>query len=460
MRKITYGMIAAAFLLLCGCDSKGVGIDNGSSSGGKDGHDQSASVGKAITPWKTGQLDLHFINTTSGECVFVIFPDGTQMLVDAAGAMTPTGGGSVTNTEIRSRWDPLAEGIHFGQFIEAYIRTCMEWTSNGTIDYALLTHFHNDHFGGVTSSTPASVNSPTYKQQSFAYLMDVFQIGKLMDRGYPDYDYPFDMATKAVGNAGNCANYITAVKWHVANKGLVAEQFRPGVSDQIILNRSASDYPTCVVRNIVSNGELWTGTGTSTEKRFPAKASIVGDGSAAGDICPCENAMSIGFKLSYGKFDAFLGGDLCYNGSSTLAWKDIETPTAKVCGRVEVLKADHHGVAKTHGTGEDAPTSAVAMKYFNPQVWVVNTWADTQPRPDKLASVSNYLPFMDIFISNLAASTYKGASTVVASRIKGYDGHILVRVDEGGDWFNVYMLSDKDRKMTVQSVSGPYKSKE
>ena len=458
--KMAQILLLISLLFLSACDSKGVGISGEGGNDDKDKHNSTETVGKPITPWTKGNLDLHFINTTAGECVFIIFPDGTQMLVDAAGSMTPTNGSSVTNKEIRSRWDPLAEGTHYGEFIAAYLRTCMEWTSNNTIDYALLTHFHNDHFGGCTSSTPVSVNSATYKQQSFPYIMDNFQIGKLIDRGYPDYDYPFDMATKAVGNAGNCANYITAVKWHVANKGLAVEQFRPGVTDQIALKYDASGYPTCYIRNLVANGELWTGTGTATEKRFPAKNAIVGTGENAGDICPCENAMSIGFKLVYGPFDAFLGGDLCYNGSSTLAWKDIETPTAKVCGRVDVMKADHHAVAKTHGTGADAPTSALAMKYFNPQVWVINTWADTQPRPDKLSSVSDYIPFMDIFITNLAPSTLSSASATLSSKIKGYDGHVLVRVDEGGEWFNVYMLSDKDRKMTVRSISGPYKSRE
>ena len=28
-------------------------------------------------------MDIHFINTTTGESMFVIFPDGTQMLIDA-----------------------------------------------------------------------------------------------------------------------------------------------------------------------------------------------------------------------------------------------------------------------------------------------------------------------------------------------------------------------------------------
>ncbi len=448
--------LVPAALLLAGCGSKDIGPSGGSGGGGSSIGSSSENVGSVISPWKQGMLDLHFINTTAGECTFIILPDGTQFLVDAAGAMTPTGGSSIINTEIRSRWDPRAEGVHYGKFIADYIKKCMKWTGNYDIDYALLTHFHNDHFGGVSSAVPVSDCSDTYKQQSFAYLMDTFKIGLLMDRGYPNYDYPFDMATKAVGNADNCSNYITAVKWHVSNKGLKAEMFKAGSADQIVLKHSPEKYPDCIIQNLVVNGELWTGSGTATVKRFPDKSKISGDGSNAADNCPNENSMSAAFRLSYGKFDAFLGGDLCYNGSSSLAWKDIETPTAQVCGKVEVLKADHHGVTKTHGCGADGGS---AMKYFQPQVWVVNTWADTQPRPDKLTEVSNYLPLMDIFITNMAASTFNTVGATIASRIRGKDGHCLVRVDEGGGTFNVYMLADSDRSMKVQSISGPYKCK-
>ena len=33
--------------------------------------------------WKEGEMDIHHINTGRGECVFCIFPDGTNMLIDA-----------------------------------------------------------------------------------------------------------------------------------------------------------------------------------------------------------------------------------------------------------------------------------------------------------------------------------------------------------------------------------------
>ena len=155
-------------------------------------------------------MDIHFINTTTGESMFVIFPDGTQMLIDAASSSVTTNSNSnTTNTGIRSRWDPTLTSTRGSQIITDYIRKCMVWTGNSTIDYAVLTHFHNDHFGGYTSSLPKSANSSTYSLIGFAEIFDNFKIGTLLDRGYPDYNYPFNMATMA-DNAPSCNNYINA----------------------------------------------------------------------------------------------------------------------------------------------------------------------------------------------------------------------------------------------------------
>lgn len=74
--------------------------------GGEDAATE-IEVGKTIPAWQEGVMDIHFINTTTGESMFVIFPDGTQMLIDAASSSVTTNSNSnTTNTGIRSRWDP------------------------------------------------------------------------------------------------------------------------------------------------------------------------------------------------------------------------------------------------------------------------------------------------------------------------------------------------------------------
>jgi beta-lactamase superfamily II metal-dependent hydrolase len=38
---------------------------------------------KQLQAWTKGMLDIHFINTGRGNASFLVFPDGTTMLIDA-----------------------------------------------------------------------------------------------------------------------------------------------------------------------------------------------------------------------------------------------------------------------------------------------------------------------------------------------------------------------------------------
>ena len=90
--------------------------------GGEDAATE-IEVGKTIPAWQEGVMDIHFINTTTGESMFVIFPDGTQMLIDAASSSVTTNSNSnTTNTGIRSRWDPTLTSTRGSQIITDYIR--------------------------------------------------------------------------------------------------------------------------------------------------------------------------------------------------------------------------------------------------------------------------------------------------------------------------------------------------
>lgn len=421
------------------------------------------AVDQALPAWKEGEMDIHFINTTTGESVFVIFPDGTQMLIDAASSAVATNSnGNTTNTGIRSRWDPTTTSTRGSQIICDYIKKCMKWTGNSKIDYVVSTHFHNDHFGGYTSSLPKSSNSSTYALTGLAEVFDNFTIGKLLDRGYPDYNYPFDMVTLA-DNAVGCKNYVNAVKWNVSNNKFIAEMFKAGVNNQIVEQYKASQYPTFKVQNIAVNGEIWTGSGTSTKKYCPELADISYADSkniASADNCPAENILSCVMKISYGNFDFYTAGDQQYNGESTFSWKNTEVPCAQAAGQVEVMKADHHGTTATNKTD--------ALKALNPQAIVVNSWVDCHPRTAILNNMETVLPACDFFITNFwQGERPTGVDDKVtaeeAARVKGYDGHIIVRVTDGGEKYRIITVTDKEsypnQDLIVKSYTGTYTSR-
>ena len=59
-----------------------------------------------------------------------------------------------------------------------------------------------------------------------------------------------------------------------------------------------------------------------------------------------ENAKSVALKLSYGRFDYFIGGDLTGGGfSGARKTKDLESLAASVVGDVDALRINHHGSA-------------------------------------------------------------------------------------------------------------------
>lgn len=416
-------------------------------------------IGEVVTPWTAGYFDIHFINTTHGECTFLIFPDGTQMLIDAAGAEQETGTvGSTTNVGMRKRWDPgCYPKFVCSDYIEDYMHKCMAWTGNNKIDYVLVTHFHNDHYGAHLG-LPNSRFTNTYRRQSLVAILEDVEVGKLLDRGYPNYDYPVDMMKYyKMTNASSVANYVTAVRYLVANKGLNVEKVVAGSNSQVALNYDAATYPSFKVQNIGVNGDVWTGVGTGYTSTFPTRDQIQAPkypDVANGDRCPEENHVSAVLRFTYGQFDYWAGGDMQYDGMSSFGWKDIETPMAQACGVVDVMKADHHGTANTNGSGYN--NKAWAMKYLQPQCWIVNSWTDGHPRQNTYESVTNYLKDAHVFITN---SPQEHKAYANSDRIKGSNGHILVRVKPGGGSYSIYTLSDSDGKMTVKQAAGPYKSK-
>lgn len=416
-----------------------------------------SELGSQVPAWTSGVLDIHFINTTDGESIFVIFPDKTQMLIDCASSAATTG-----KAEMDKRWNPSELG---STLITAYIRKCMEWTGNKILDYAVLTHFHNDHFGGFDSKYTMSPTGGNYRQYGYAEILDKFnssegyKIGKLVDRAYPDYNYPFDLVAKS-SNYNGVANYVNSVRWHVANKGMKAEIFKSGSNSQFAPLYNAAQYSSFKVQNIAVNGEIWTGSGTSVTKTFPALEDIQCTFDANGrenlqnaDNCPEENHNSAVMKISYGKFDFYTGADMQYDGRSSRSWKDIELPVARVVGQVEVMKANHHAVTNTN---QDE-----AVRALNPQAVVIASWQDLHPRTLVLESMQSSAPTADFFVTNFVTSprSDKEISSAVAARVKGKNGHILIRVSEGGDEYKIYTLSDSDGKMIVKNISGPYKSR-
>jgi glyoxylase-like metal-dependent hydrolase (beta-lactamase superfamily II) len=284
------------------------------------------TIGQAITPWSPGTLDIHQIQTGRGNAAFLIFPDGTTLLVDA-GAVPDRKGLEIGPARPDATRTP-------GEWIAQYIRDFSPRTP-ATLDYVLITHYHDDHMGAIDAVGRA------------------VPIRTLLDRG----------ETPAPASGPLIEHYREFRR----NFGGSAETLRPGRADQIAATRNGARYPDFEVRNVVANGEIWTGHGAATRLAFPR-----GWSGLPKDLQPGENSFSAALRIRYGRFSYFTGGDLVGVPLDNLpSWHDLETPVARAIGPVDVLVLNHHGWLDT--------TNPFFLRTLQPRVIIVPAWHASHP---------------------------------------------------------------------------------
>jgi beta-lactamase superfamily II metal-dependent hydrolase len=355
---------------------------------------QADRVGQPLAPWVEGTLDIHQISTGQGNSAFVVMPDGTTLLVDAGGT---------------------AAGI--ARYIDHVLRP----GAPRRLDYVVISHFHADHIGAI------------------AELAGLLPIGKVIDRGWPDYAYP------APATDATTVNYRQFLRARVADRSLVAERIRVGRSDQItpIVDRSRSgDFD---VRGVAANGEVWTGRGVATDMHFPKLATPDPD-------LPWENICSIGLKIRYGRFDFFTGGDMYGIADPGMpSWIDLETPVSRALGPTDVHVVNMHGSISVEN-----PAFLMTLRS---RVIVLPSWSATHPSADvlKRAMAPRAYPGpRDVFATILREPT-RLALGARADQLAGV-GHIVVRVATGGAGYRVVVADESTDSLTVKSIKGPYES--
>ncbi len=178
------------------------------------------------------------------------------------------------------------------------------------IDYVLITHFHSDHVGGA----PA--------------LAKLIPIGEYIDHG----------------DSVETENPADRQRWEAYQGIATGHRKSLGVGDKLPLKGVAAEI-------VSSNGNVLLKGGSANS--YCASASKK-------DPDPTENARSLGFKLSYGKFTFLDLGDLTWN-------KELELSCPQNhLGQVTLFQATHHGF---YNDNSGAPAHVWAL---HPQVVIVN----------------------------------------------------------------------------------------
>lgn len=419
-RILSTSLLACCLFCLTGCGEKTKEeMPWGDELSG--GGDAVSLVGKTMPAWSEGYLDIHYISTNRGECALYIFPDGTTLVADA---------GEIHSGDEHPQRPNEESRVY--EIYARYIKHFLPASSDGKIDYAFLTHFHIDHMGETHSSNPVHPEGG-YQLCGFSGLYEEVPFRKLIDRGYPTYDddptiFPPCSESKAT------PNFIKFVKYAVGHKGLVAERYNLGTDQQIVLTGANKDkYTNFRVFNHVGNAKCY-------------QKGSDGTGVIKGSEAGSENGQCCGFHVQYGKFDFIAAGDL------------VSTPQnmqALYCRdyieKLEGFKSNHHMNTNSWGTG-------MKNYAFNPRVIIIPSFNVVHADPGILSYLFQQVWVKDIYLTKNWDSTMEANKDVYA-QCAGYDGHVVLRVDPGGEQFRVYMLDNRDELYKIKSVSRVYACK-
>ena len=117
---------------------------------------------------------------------------------------------------------------------------------------------------------------------------------------------------------------------------------------------------------------------------------------------------------------------------------------------MEVMKANHHGTSNCN--------SATLLSSLVPQTVLIHPWRDVHPNNETVTRMFDAYNNCQIFSTNMTDAN-KTRLGVNLNRLKAIQGHVVVRVNPGGDAYYVYVLDDSNQNYKVKAVFGPYNSK-
>ena len=391
---------------------------------GKDGD---LVVGEVYPAWRPGHFQIHMIYTGVAESQFLIFPDGTSMLIDCGDHPACTRGKDMV---------PILpdQSRHSGEWIARYV---MRVNPNGrNVDYMLLTHYHDDHSGCTNFHAGKSPNGKYYLS-GFGQAAEFLLFGTAIDRAWPDYTDPIPLLPQAsVDNMRPLYEELerrgTNVEKFVLAKG--SDQIRPQ-------HGKVSGF---AVEPLCANGRILLPDGTIHDP-FKEYFAVVKPKSFN------ENGLSIGMNFVYGPFTYYTAGDVQAISRMPDGRRiDLEMDMAMAVRKVEVAKMNHHG-------GEAMPRELVAKlraKVYLAGIW--DQWHLSKSTMERLSDKSTY-PDDRLFVPGILPSRRldedAGKLWIGMSEPTCKTGvHAIVDVMPGGGSYTVATVTAADESMRVMAA--------
>lgn len=396
-----------------------------------------------LPKWEKGYLDIHTINTGRGNCQYLIFPDGTTMMIDC---------GDFDGEAYNNKYKPMVCAPSFpndsltpAKIIANYIAQ-LQGNFDKCIDYFFLTHFHSDHYGAVRDGL--AISKGGYVCTGLTEIADYLNIKKLVDRGYPLYNFPIDLRNRKDEKGNDIdptfINYLKFVDYNT-KKGMRVEKFDISSNSQFTLLNTPEGYSDFKIQNIKANNLIWSGQGKEVKELFQ-KEQIVNDKNQYS-----ENYLSCAIRLDYGNFSYYAGGDNTgLVDQDHPAWCDIESCMANVIGHVSAMSLNHHG-------NRDA-TNLKFLNTLDPKVVIMQTWSSDHPGQEvghRLISPYVGTQKRDIFMTYYNPNTGVGIGPWFERCLKASCGHFVIRVYPDSH-YDVYVMDCESPELTILKKYGPY----
>lgn len=392
------------------------------------------AAGSTLAPWKKGQFQVHFIYTGAAESLFLIFPDGTTMLLDCGEQDTLSlGERAVPRLPDHSR---LA-----GEWIARYVERVNP--QGREVDYMMLSHYHNDHAGCETvySLEPGSEALP-YALSGFGEAAQWLRFGKAFDRCWPDYTEPIPLLDDKKRVMSQMRKFYD---WQTQHRGLIVERFRVGALDQVRMLHDPAAFRNFHIFNLCGNGCIADRNGKVMDLFANEKA---------GKERINENALSLGMIFRYGPFRFYTAGDFSHQWTNCDGVRvDNEKVLARYVEPCQVSKINHHG-------HHSMPAELVAA--LHSRVWINSTWNQRHCTDDTLQRLTDratypgerlVCPGMMPPERRVAMDVNGNASLLDDVAPESFEGgHVVLTVERGGKHYSISYVTAADESMTVRSV--------
>lgn len=375
--------------------------------------------------WQNGHFQIHAIYTGAGESLFLIFPDGTSMLLDCGGHPAINRGDLAVPVLPSGR-------LQAGEWVARYVERVNP--SKCDVDYLVVSHFHSDHTGcpewnsGMRGDLPLS---------GFVLASEKLHFKIAVDRGWPDYDEPVPFAGSELLES---RDLMTDLYRDLAKRdGLKVEKFRLGADDQFRLLHRADLYPEFNVHNFCANGKISLKDGT-------VRDLYAGKIATEHPLALNENGMSLGMIFRYGGFSFYSAGDFSdywKMSDGTECW--TEDDLADAVGRVTVAKVNHHGYCSMREK---------LVSALSPKMWISCVWDQLHNLPETMERVYKAGRPDQVFCPGIypAERRWQDQGAPWQSLIPDicYHGnHILIDVPPEDNTFSVQFISARDEEMNV-----------